>query len=133
MARVCKRCMDPNVRITPHLAAGQPFHPQTCARPSAAAVKTSHGSFGAAAVAEHLMDRIQVDHDAVVETKFDGWRLSVHVVDDGGVQSVRCAVLNHPSLPLGPANSSFVCCHSYLADLNHRAEPHGAHSWWLLG
>lgn len=95
MAKVCQRCADPAERITPQLVAGQPFHPQTCARPSAAAMKTMHAGFGAAAVAEHLMDRIQAGREAVVETKFDGWRLGVHITDAGGVQSVRRAPAAH--------------------------------------
>lgn len=95
MAKVCLRCADPAERITPQLVAGQPFHPQTCARPSAAAMKTMHAGFGAAAVAEHLMDRVQAGRDAVVETKFDGWRLGVHIADSDGVQSVRYARPTH--------------------------------------
>lgn len=97
MAKVCERCADPAERITPQLVAGQPFHPQTCARPSTTAMKTAAAAgFGTSAVAEHLMDRIQPGRDAVVETKFDGWRLSVHIIDSGGGERV----VRHAPSPL---------------------------------
>eukprot|EP00892_Ulva_mutabilis_P006390 jgi/Ulvmu1/4122/UM019_0101.1 len=121
MARVCKRCIDPSVRITPQLAAGQPFHPQTCARPSPAAMKAAHAGFGAAAVAEHLMSRIQVDQDAVVETKFDGWRLAVHIIDDGGTQSVRYFTRNESDSDVSSKYKFEVVTPALLAQVQHRS------------
>jgi hypothetical protein len=94
---VCERCANPDDLIMPTIQVGQKFHLQRALDPPGikrAKKQKNHSSqlCSAAAIVQRISEHYP-GGQFVVENKFDGWRICLHVPDITDLSSARCVPL----------------------------------------
>ena len=101
MSALCAACADPHENVVSSLVVGQVFHPQKARKVQTKTVAQQKSANNARATqAADTVDTVTKGYPGgtfVVECKFDGWRVAVHVGDIHDKGTLQCAApLTHP-------------------------------------
>jgi ATP-dependent DNA ligase len=104
LERLCEQCKDPKQRVIGRIEVGQKFHMQSSVPAGAQDAKRNakKGKPGASDTdaVKWIIDQIHKRYPRsrfLVECKFDGWRICLHVPDIAEMETARFASdLNSP-------------------------------------